>query len=113
MMTIAEQLGDKYRFTAKDVALANEIFGRLSEATEDEMEFQSYGLLANEMDRETGKFPTMAEVIEKSWQREDAYWQSRFKRNAPRPCEFVEPDWKALLEQSAAAENEKQKVKTI
>ena len=54
-------------------------------ATEESMDIASAALIAEEMHKESGQYPTMAEVGIYFWKREDAYWQKRYKMNAPRP----------------------------
>jgi hypothetical protein len=98
-------LPDNYRFTAKDVDHAYELISaHYDEATEEQMDIANASFIAEEMQKKSGTYPTMAEVEAEFWKREDAHWQRQFKCNAPRPGEWVEPDWKALLEKSAERE---------
>jgi hypothetical protein len=103
-MSIVKKLGEGYRFTERDFNLGWELMVKL-DSTDEEEEFSYLALLAEEMNAHSKPFPTLGETIAEHWKREDAHWQKQFKCNAPRPGEWVEPDWKALLEKSA--ENER------
>jgi hypothetical protein len=106
---------DNYRFSAKDIEGAYDMLAnRYDSATEEQLDAMNTTFVAEEMHRESGRYPTMAEVVIYFWKREDAYWQRLHKRNAPRPGEVIEFDWKALLEKSAAREHdEKSKSKSL
>jgi hypothetical protein len=102
-------LPDNYRFTAQDVDHAYELISEhYDEATEEQMDIANASFIAEEMQKKSGTYPTMAEVEAEFWKREDEYWQRNFKRNAPRTKE-PEADWKALLELSAERERNAKK----
>jgi hypothetical protein len=100
-MSLLEDVPGTYRFTEPDVNAAWELFAADRDKTEDEEEFIHLAHIAEEMERQSKQYPTLDESVAEHWRREDAYWQKHFGRNAPRT---VEPDWKALLEQSAERE---------
>jgi hypothetical protein len=102
-MSMLDEVPGTYRFTEADVNGAWELSVSDRDKTEDEEEFVHLAHIAEEMERKSKQFPTLDETVAEHWRREDAYWQKRFKRNAPRTVE-AEPDWKALLEKSAERE---------
>jgi hypothetical protein len=78
------KLPPDYRVQPEDVGHAFHILFVRLDSSDEEIALAEIILDSQELYKNTGVWPTIAQADAYGWQKADAYWQERFGKNAPR-----------------------------